>query len=169
MNLAIKEPRKLDLVPNRIDPNQVIGYKNPDDPINLLEIESIEMPPVACPVTHKFTPNLYTREIFMPKGTLVTSLMHLTTHPFFILQGDVSVWSHDMPIQRYKAPYSGITKAGTRRVLYTHEDTIWACCFVTTLTDPEEIAYEIMAHDFNPYIDKDNPRMQTWKCNQIEN
>jgi hypothetical protein len=168
MTLEIQERQKLELVPNRINPNEFIGYQNPDDPINLLEIELIKHDPVACPVTHKFTPNLYTREIFMPKNTLVTSLLHLTTHPFFILQGDVSVWYHDVPVQRYKAPYSGITKAGTRRLLYTHEDTIWAACFVTTLTDPEEIAEEIMAHDFNPHIDRSNPRMQTWKCNRIE-
>ena len=169
MTLTIQEKQSIELAPNKIDPNSVIGYKDPNDPLNLLELESINMPQVDCPVTHKFTPNLYTREIFMPKGTLVTSLLHLTTHPFFILQGDVSVWYHDVPVQRYKAPYSGITKAGTRRLLYTHEDTIWAACFVTTCTDPEQIAYEIMDHDFNPLIDKDNPRMQTWKCNRIEN
>jgi hypothetical protein len=168
MTLELQERMPMELVPNRINPFEVAGYQNPDDPLNLAELEVLNMPPVECPVTHKFTPNLYTREIFMPKGTLVTSLMHLTTHPFFILQGDVSVWYHDKPVQRYKAPYSGVTKAGTRRMLYTHEDTIWAACFVTDLTDPEEIAYDIMAHDFNPHIDKDNPRMQTWKCNRIE-
>ena len=168
MTLELQEQKKLDLVANRINPSEITGYQDPNDPLNLLELETINMPPVDCPVTHRFTPNLYTREIFMPKNTLITSLMHLTTHPFFILQGDISVWYHDVPVQRYKAPYSGVTKAGTRRLLYTHEDTIWACCFVTTLTDPEEIAYDIMAHDFNPLIDKDHPRMQTWKCKRIE-
>jgi len=169
MTLEIQERQKLELVPNRINPNEFIGYQNPDDPLNLLETELIQHDPVDCPVTHKFTPNLYTREIFMPKNTLVTSLLHLTTHPFFILQGDVSVWYHDVPVQRYKAPYSGITKAGTRRLLYTHEDTIWVACFVTTLTDPEEITNTIMARDFNPHIDKEHPRLQGWRCVRTEN
>lgn len=169
MTLEIQERQKLELVPNRINPNEFIGYQNPDDPINLLEIELIKHDPVDCPVTHKFTPNLYTREIFMPKNTIVTSLLHLTTHPFFILQGDVSVWYHDVPVQRYKAPYSGITKAGTRRLIYTHEDTIWAACFVTTLTNPEEITNTIMARDFNPHIDKEHPRLQGWRCVRTEN
>ena len=168
MTLEIQERKPMELVPNRINPNSISGYQDPNDPLNLAEVEILNLPPAECPVTHKFTPNLYTREIFMPKNILVTSLMHLTTHPFFILKGDVSVWSHDTPVQRYTAPYSGVTIAGTRRMLFTHEDTIWAACFVTTLTDPEEIAYEIMAHDFNPHIDKENPRMQTWKCNRIE-
>jgi hypothetical protein len=168
MKLEIQERCPIELVKNRIDPMDVAGYKNPDDVLNLAELDIAELPPVDCPVTHKFTPNLYTREIFIPKNTILTSLLHLTTHPFFILQGDVSVWYHDTPVQRYKAPYSGITKAGTRRLLYTHEDTIWSACFVTTLTDPEAIADEIMARDFNPHIDKNNPRMQTWRCNRIE-
>ena len=169
MTLEIQERQPMQLVKNRIDPMEVSGYKNPDDVLNLAELEILKGPPVSCPVTHRFTPNLYTREIFIPKNTLLTSLMHLTTQPFFILQGDISVWYHDIPVQRYKAPYIGITKAGTRRLLYAHEDTIWAACFVTTLTDPDEIVDAVTARDFNPHIDKDHPRMQTWRNISIEN
>jgi len=151
------------LISNKIKPNEFIGYKNDKDALNILEAELINYDIVECPVKHNFTPNLYTREIFMPAGTIITSLLHLTTHPFFILKGDVSVWYHDIPAQRYKAPYSGITKAGTRRLLYIHEDTIWVTCHVTDLTDPDEIGKEIMCTDCNPYLNTDDPKLQMWK------
>jgi hypothetical protein len=102
----------------------------------------------------------------MPKDTILTTLLHLTTHPFFVLKGDVSVWYHDVPVQRYQAPYTGVTQAGTRRMLYTHEDTIWTTCHVTDLTDPDEIIESITSQDFNPLVDKNNPRLNTWRYNR---
>jgi hypothetical protein len=166
MTLEIQEHKPMELVANRINPTDVPHYKDPNDPLNLLEAELIKYDGPECPVTHRFTPNLYTREIFIPKYSLLTSLLHLTTQPFFILQGDVSVWAHGIPAERYKAPYIGITKAGTRRLVYAHEDTIWAACFVTTLTDPVEITETLMCRDFNPHIDKDHPKLQVWRCNK---
>ena len=83
---------------------------------------------VDCPLTHKFVPGMYIREIFMPAGAVVTSLIHKTTHPFFILKGKVSVFSENDGTQLLEAPYSGITTPGTRRVLNIHEDTIWITC-----------------------------------------
>jgi len=44
-------------------------------------------PQVECPLEHFFTPEIYTRKILMPAGSLVVSLKHKTTHPFFILKG----------------------------------------------------------------------------------
>jgi hypothetical protein len=124
------------------------------------------MPPRECPVTHRFTPGLYIREIFMPKNTILTSLLHLTTHPFFIMQGEFSVWHRGIEVQRIKAPYTGITEAGTRRLLLIHEDTIWTTCHVTDLTDPDEIIESITSNDFNPLVDKTNPRLNSWRYNR---
>jgi len=102
----------------------------------------------------------------MPKDTILTTLLHLTTHPFFVLQGDVSVYYNGIPTQRYKAPYTGITEAGTRRMLLTHEDTIWTTCHVTDLTDPDEIIESITSRDFNPLVDKNEARFNTWRHNR---
>lgn len=80
---------------------------------------------VELPVVHRFTPGLYVREIFMPAGTLLTSRIHNTEHPYVVTKGRVSVFIPDVGIQHIEAPYIGVTKPGTRRVLYIHEDTTW--------------------------------------------
>ncbi len=70
------------------------------------------------------TPGIYTRELTMTAGSLVFSKIHIQTHPFAILKGKVSVYDGES-IQVIEAPFKSITKAGTKRVLYVHEDTVW--------------------------------------------
>jgi len=153
-------------IQEKIDAKSVRGYKDPEDFLNQCEAAMLDYPQQECPLIHRFTPGMYIREILIPKDTLLTTLMHLTTHPFFIMKGDVSVWYHDVPVQRYKAPYTGITQSGTRRMLFAHEDTIWSTCHITDLTDPDEIVESLTCRDYNPLIDIDNPRIQTWRHNK---
>lgn len=80
---------------------------------------------VELPVKHLFTEGLYTREIFMPAGTLLTSRIHKTEHPFVVLTGKVSVYIPGEGVEHIEAPHVGVTKSGTRRVLYIHEDCRW--------------------------------------------
>ncbi len=103
-----------------------MGNQNTIDAINKLEEAMYAAcPPGDFPLTHIFTPGLYTREIFMPKGSLITSKTHNTTHPFFILQGSAEVWTEEGGVQILEAPYRGITTPGTTRVLLILEDCIW--------------------------------------------
>jgi len=153
-------------IQENIDAQSVQGFGDPNDFLNQADVEILKLPPRECPLIHRFTPGMYIREIFMPKDTILTTLLHLTTHPFFVLQGDVSVYYNGIPTQRYKAPYTGITEAGTRRMLFTHEDTIWTTCHVTDLTDPDEIIESITSRDFNPLVDKNEARFNTWRHNR---
>jgi hypothetical protein len=155
-------------IPDKIDARNVVGYGDPDYELNLMDLEILKLPPRECPLIHRFTPGMYIREIYMPKDTILTTLLHLTTHPFFVMKGDVTVWYHGIPAHRYKTGYSGITEAGTRRMLYTHRDTIWTTCHVTDLTDPDEIIDTITSRDFNPHIAKEDPRVQKWRNNRTD-
>ena len=47
----------------------------------------------------------------------------------------VDVFIEGVGWKRYAAPYTGITKPYTRRILYIHEDTIWTTFHVTEETD----------------------------------
>lgn len=87
---------------------------------------------------HTFTPGLYVREIFMPAGSLVISRIHLFEHPYMITKGSVSVYDGE-DIVFIEAPFRGITKAGTKRILYVHTDTTWTTFHVTDKTTFEEI------------------------------
>lgn len=114
------------------------------DKIDLLEEAMNSCQPVDCPLNHRFTPGLYTREIFMPAGALITSMIHKTTHPFFILKGKVSVFSDNDGEQILEAPYVGITKPGTRRVLYIHEDCVWATAHPTDVVPVDNTEESIL-------------------------
>jgi len=100
------------------------------------------------PLKHTIVGGLYIREIFMPKGQLISTGIHKKEHPYFILQGDVSVLT-DEGIKRIKAPYNNITKPGTKRLIFIHEDTIWITVHATEKESVEEILEEILAKDFD--------------------
>lgn len=98
------------------------------------------------PLVHSFADGMYIREITMPAGQIIISKIHGQTHPYFILKGDVSVLTEE-GVKRYKAPYSGITKAGTKRVLYTHEDTVWTTVQRTNETELDKIEKDVMIEE----------------------
>ena len=102
----------------------------------------------ACPLKHTFADGLYIREMTAPKGMLNVSKLHKTTHPFFIVKGDVSILTEN-GVMRIKAPFRGITKAGTKRIVYFHEDTVWITVHATNETDLEKIEDEIIAENFD--------------------
>jgi len=102
----------------------------------------------VAPLKHTFADGLYIRQITMPKGMLLTSKIHKTTHPYFVLKGDVSVLTEQGTV-RIKAPFSGITKAGTKRVLYIHEETVWATVHATKQTDLKKIETEVIAKSYD--------------------
>lgn len=99
------------------------------------------------PLKHTFVDGAYVREITMPKGAIVVSKIHKVCHPYFILKGDVSVLTEE-GVTRLKAPYSGITLAGTKRVLYMHEETIWVTVHVTKEKNLDLIEEEIISRSF---------------------
>jgi len=100
------------------------------------------------PVKSTFVGGCYIREIFMPKNQTITSQIHKKEHPYFILNGDITVISPD-GIQRIKGPYHGITQPGTKRVIITHEDTTFITVHATTKTTVEDVVEEVIAKDFD--------------------
>jgi hypothetical protein len=112
--------------------------------IDELEQVMAQAEPLDCPVTHRFTPGLYIREIFMPAGAVITSKIHNTQHPYVVTKGRVSVWIEDTGWVLIEAPYTGITNPGTRRVLLVHEDTVWTTFHPTTKTTVAEIEQDII-------------------------
>lgn len=99
---------------------------------------------VDLTVRHLFTPGLYIREIFMPAGTRLISKIHKTEHPYVISKGKVGVWTEEDGVVTIEAPHTGITKPGTRRLLYIYEDTIWSTFHVTSETDVKKIEDQII-------------------------
>lgn len=117
------------------------------------EVEGIistlsEKSPHQCQVTHRFTPGMYSREILMPKGTLLTSKIHMTEHQYVVTEGIAHVWTEQAGVVTLQAPYVGITKPGTRRILYIEQDCRWITFHPTEETDLKKIEEQLIyPHD----------------------
>ena len=78
-----------------------------------------------CPLTHSFAGPIYTRQMLLPKGYLITGKIHRQEHPIFVLSGDVSVVDEYTGLKRIKGPCYYISKSGAKRLIYAHEDTVF--------------------------------------------
>jgi hypothetical protein len=117
-----------------------------DEKLDELELALLaNFEPLDCPVTHLFVNNMYAREIFMPAGSLITSKIHKTEHPYTVSHGKVAVSLDGGEWDEITAPYTGITKPGTRRVLYVLEDCIWTTYHIV----------EGMTSNYNDLSDED--------------
>ncbi len=129
--------------------------KNINKRIDELEAAMANFEEVDCPLNHKFIGKTYVREIFMPAGTLICSKIHNTHHPFFILKGKVSVKVNETDWELIEAPFSGETFPGTRRILYIHEDCIWATIHALEAgeTTHEQVEERILLKHNHPFLE----------------
>lgn len=103
---------------------------------------------VSCPLKHSFADGVYVREIFIPKGTLLTGKIHRHSHPNFLMQGEVSVVTENGGAERLKAPMAMISPAGTKRIVFAHEDSWWITVHVTNETDLDKIEDVVIAPSY---------------------
>lgn len=137
---------EIELIPNKAEFRvKIVEFENSCKEINgYIEGEEKDK---FNPLKHTFVNGLYVREILMPAGQLIITKIHKVEHPFFIVKGKVSILSEN-GIQYIEAPYSGITKPGTKRIMYTHEDTILITVHATDKKTPEEVEEDVIAKNF---------------------
>jgi hypothetical protein len=98
-------------------------------------------------VEHSFGEGLYRRKATAPKDSVIISMVHLHDNFAFIMTGEVTVISEDGP-QRIKAPAAFLTKAGTKRMIIAHEESIW----YTVHALPAELGEHSKIEDVEDYI-----------------
>jgi hypothetical protein len=98
---------------------------------------------VDCPVTHKFGPGIYIREVFLPAGIYAIGHYHNHEHMNVMLKGRIKFFGSDGEWVELKAPQTFVAPAG-RKVAFVHEDTIWQNIYATDKTDADEIEKEIL-------------------------
>ena len=76
------------------------------------------------PVTHEFADQLYIRSMTMSKGQLVKGAIHNDNHIWFLMTGKVAIKNND-EIVIHEAPCYTISKAGSQRYIYAHENSIF--------------------------------------------
>jgi len=122
---------------------------------NIQKIESLEdkiraMTPVDMPVNNYFSKGVYARELFIPKGTVLTGHIHKYVNLNIMSKGELSILTENGVI-RVKAPYTVVSPPGTKRLAYAHEDTIWTTIHGTEETDVDKIEAEFIAHSSEEY------------------
>ena len=75
--------------------------------------------------THSFATGMYARELFMPAGMTVTSLIHKIDSFCFIMYGKAKVVDEGVGIHYVEGPTMIHTQAGTKRALYIVTDSLW--------------------------------------------
>lgn len=109
------------------------------------------------PLKHSLVEGLYVREIFVPRGNLFVSKLFKQDHASFLLIGELSILT-EKGVQRIKAPFHMMTQAGTKRVVYVHEDCVWVTCHPNSknLKNLEQLEEDIIAKDYSELSDIEN-------------
>jgi sulfur relay (sulfurtransferase) DsrF/TusC family protein len=103
------------------------------------------------PVKHTFMGGCYIRELFMPKDQLAVTKIHKQENVFFIMKGSFSLLTED-GVLLIEAPYHGLTKIGTQRIMYVHEDTVFITVHSIKKTTVKKAEEQIFAEDFSDPI-----------------
>ena len=114
------------------------------DPVKLELVEKVALKEeqLDCPVTHKFGPGIYIREVFLPAGAFVIGHHHNKEHLNVMLKGRIKFFGDDDWIEM-EAPQTFVSPAG-RKVAYVYEDTIWQNIYATEETDTEKLEEMIL-------------------------
>lgn len=97
--------------------------------------ELAKFPQTDAPVTHRFAPGVYLREIAMTGHHIVIGRIHKTEHFNILLQGAALIVHDDGSREILRAPMTFVSKAGVQKVLYILEDMIWQTVHPTEETD----------------------------------
>lgn len=117
-----------------------------------LESEMKKMPQIEIAIKHYFSEGLYAREMFIPKGVMLTGKIHKYTQLNILSKGEMSVLI-DNDVVRVKAPYTFVAKAGSKRVFLAHEDSIWTVVHGTNETDLDKIEAHFIAETEQEYLE----------------
>jgi hypothetical protein len=118
------------------------------------------LPANPFPLEHLFAKGLYIRKITVPPNTLTVTMIHKYSHVAFLLKGEMSILE-EWGARRVKAPTFFITKAGTKRIIYHHDEVV----LVTVHANPEEersieaLEGELTAKTFDEIDGKEQARI----------
>jgi hypothetical protein len=107
--------------------------------------EGSEQMAKELPLEHFICNKTYVRQITLPKDIMLTGKVHNFDHTSILSKGEVTIMT-DEGVTRIKAPATWVSKAGTKRLIYVHEETIWSTIHQSENTTVEDLEKE-MVHD----------------------
>lgn len=115
------------------------------------EREQAKKPQVQLRVETHFAPGIYARELHIPAGTEITGRVHRFENFNILSQGEMIVTT-DIGVEHVRAPYSCVSRAGTKRAARTLTDCIWTTILGTNETDPEIIQKLFTTNDEQEFL-----------------
>ena len=103
------------------------------------------------PLKHTFGDGLYLRDLTIPKNTLVVGKIHKFRTLNVLLKGEITVLTEE-GVKRLKAPLYFVSPTGSKKIGYTHEETVWLNIHATKETDLVKIEEEQISNE-KPFID----------------
>jgi hypothetical protein len=105
----------------------------------------------------KYCNGLYARTLFIPKGILMTGALHKNDYIDIFISGDITVKSYyangDIEevtrVDKFQY-FNG--KAGRKRVLYAHEDTMWVTVDPTIKDDVAKARGDIVELRYKDFL-----------------
>ena len=100
---------------------------------------------------HYFSDGLYAREIFIPKGVILTGMIHKYEQLNIMSLGEMDVLVNGF-MKRVKAPFTTVSPPGIKRIARAIEDTIWTTILRTELKDTNEIWNNFVTNSEEEYL-----------------
>jgi quercetin dioxygenase-like cupin family protein len=120
------------------------------DAIQKLEQEILGMVQADMPLEHYFAQGLYARRLTIPKNCVLTGAIHKFEHINIVLKGDITVVTDD-GVKRIRAPYVMVSKPGTKRAGFAHEETEWLTVHACEAKDATEAETLLVTNSFDDY------------------
>lgn len=102
--------------------NEVAAYREKIGALTAAIAENL--PPVELETKHYFAHGTYTRELFIPAGTVVVGKIHRHSCINIMTKGRLQIMTDDGSIE-LRAPYVGVSDAGVQKAAYALEDSTW--------------------------------------------
>ena len=98
---------------------------------------------------------MYCRAVWRPKDTLIVGKVHRREHLYMVVSGDVTIVG-DGYRERVQAPRIFVSAPGTKRAVYSHEDSLCVTVHRTDERDLDKIEAELVEPDETALFDSHN-------------
>lgn len=119
---------------------------------NLEAVMKIMPNQVELPVSHHFSLGIYARALYIPRDCTLVGKLHKYPQLNILAQGRLSCLI-DNKIELMNAVQIISSPAGTKRVAYAHEDSIWITVHSTEETDVDKIEQHFIAQSEEEYLE----------------
>ena len=132
--------------------NEIFNELDTREKVLALEALMRQEKQVELDVKHYFAYGTYVRELYIPKGVMLTGKVHKYSQFNILMQGEMSVLvGHE--VKRIKAPFHVVSEAGTKRIAIAHEDCVWLTIHGTHETDLDKIEHHFIANSEQEFLE----------------